>query len=563
MNRIKRAAALVLAALLCLTLLSACSEVKEKGLSLSVCVGATPATLDPIMATEPGDQTILEQLYENLMRVSVDTSGKTSAVNGVAKSVDEDKNSDGTVTYTFRLRKVQWSDGKDLTAGDFVYAWRRLANPLSQSPNARLLSVVKGYDTVRAGGDLSALAVTAKNSSTLVVTLKGKYDWFLTDVCTAAATMPLREDVVKRLKTAAEQKNQEAEKAGQVGENRWWTDAASLVTDGAYTVSEYVPGTSLTTAASASYYGTLNGPSEIRYRFAESAEDAWSLYKNKEVDFVSPLPEERLAELAKDDMWSPAPGLATYTILFNTAAEPLNDPLMRQALSLSLDRNALAKLAGAAARPATGLVPYGVPGSGEEDFRTAGGDLIDCTQEHYGDNCATAKKQLTQAGYDSGRSVQTMELLYVEDGTAGQVLQAAVKMWSSVLQVSVTLRSVTESELKEALAKGSYVMAAMDPIAMADDAESFLIPFGTHSADNVTGYSNSAFDTLLSIIGSASDSAARLACLHDAESLLLEDGAIAPVYFPGNDWELRDSLTGVCRDARGWYSFTGVHQRTA
>ena len=563
MNRMKRAAALMLATLLCLTLLAACGEEKEEGLSLSVCVGATPATLDPIMVAEPGDETILEQLYENLMRVSVDTNGKTSAVNGVAKSVDEEKNSDGTVTYTFHLRKVQWSDGKDLTAGDFVYAWRRLANPVSQSPNARLLSVVKGYDTVRAGGDLSALAVTAKNSSTLVVTLKGKYDWFLTDVCTAAATMPLREDVVKRLKEAAEQKNQEAEKAGQTGENRWWTDAAGLVTDGAYTVSEYIPGTSLTTAASASYYGNLTGPSEIRYRFADSSEDAWALYKNKEVDFVSPLPEERLAELAKDSTWSAASDLSTFTILFNTAAAPLNDPLMRQALSLSLDRSALSKLAGAAARPATGLVPYGVPGSGEEDFRTAGGDLIDCTQEHYAENCTAAKDRLTEAGYDSGRSVKAMELLYVEDGNAGQVLQAAVKMWSAVLQVSVTLRAVTEDELEDALSKGSYVMAAMDPTAVVNDAESFLMPFGSHSTDNVVGYSNSAFDTLLSIIDSASDSAARLACLHDAESLLLEDSAVAPVYFSGNYWELRDSLTGVCRDARGWYSFAGVHQRTA
>ena len=563
MNRMKRVVALVLAAMLCLTLLAACGGEKEEGLSLSVCVGASPATLDPIMVTEPEDETILEQLYENLMRVSTDSSGKTSAVNGVAKSVDEEKNSDGTVTYTFHLRKAQWSDGKDLTAGDFVYAWRRLANPVTQSPNARLLSVVKGYDAVRAGSDLSELAVTAKNSSTLVVTLKGKYDWFLTDICTAAATMPLREDVVKRLKEAAEQKNQVAEKAGQTGENRWWTDAASLVTDGAYTVSEYVPGTSLTTVASASYYGNLTGPSEIQYRFANSAEDAWALYKSKEVDFVSPLPEERLAELAKDTMWSAASSLSTFTILLNNAAEPVNDPLIRQALSLSLDRGALAELAGVAARPATGLVPYGVPDSGEEDFRSAGGDLIDCTEEHYAENCAAAKDKLTEAGYDSGRSVKAMELIYVEDDTAGQVLQAAVKMWSSVLRVSVTLRAVTEDELKKALSKGSYVMAAVVPTAMANDAESFLMPFSSHSADNVAGYSNSAFDTLLSIIDSASDSAARLACLHDAESLLLEDSAAVPVYFPGSYWELRDSLTGICRDARGWYSFAGVHQRTA
>lgn len=563
MNRMKRAAALVLALMLCVALLPACGGKKEEGLSLSVCVGAAPATLDPAMVTEPGDETILEQLYENLMRAGVDADGKAAAVNGVAKSVDTEKNSDGTYTYTFHLRKAQWSDGRELAAADFVYAWQRLVNPATQSPNARLLSMVKGYDTVRAGGDPGALAVTAKNNSTLVVVLTGKYDWFLTDVCTAAATMPLRKDVVKRLKAAAEQKNKAAQQTGQTGENRWWTDAAGLVTEGAYTVGEYVPGTSLTTAASDTYYGKLTGPTRITYRFADDAEAAWKLYESKEVDFVSPLPEERLAELAKDSTWSAAPNLATYTILFNTAAAPLNDPLMRQALSLSLDRNALAELAGVTAQAATGLVPYGVPGDGKEDFRTAGGDLIDSKAEHYADNRTSARERLTEAGYDSGRSVPALELLYVEDGTAGKVLQAAAKMWSSVLQVTVMPRAVTEDQLETALEKGGYVMAATGRTVMANDAESFLRPFRTHGEDNVTGYSNSAFDTLLTIIDSASDSAARLACLHDAESLLLGDCAVAPLYFSGNYWELRGSLTGVCRDARGWYSFTLIHRRTA
>lgn len=563
MKRRKRAFALMMAALLCLPLLTACGDKEAGGLSLSVCVGATPASLDPAMVTEPADETVLEQIYENLMRVSADTDGKTTVVSGVARSVDTEENSDGTVTYTFHLSKTRWSDGKDLTADDFVYAWRRLVDPATKSPNAQLLSMVQGYDTVRSGGDLSALAVTAKNDSTLVVILNGKYDWFLTDVCTAAATMPLRKDVVSKLKKAAAQKNQENEASGEPGENKWWTDAARLVTNGPYIVSEYVPGAYLLTAANASYSSNLTGPAEIKFCFAQTPADAWTLYETKQVDFVSPLTEERLTELAKNEMWSAAPDLSTYTILFNTAKEPLDDPLVRKALSLSLDRNALAELAGVTARPATGLVPYGVPDSGQQDFRTAGGDLVDCTQEHYAENCASAKAQLGEAGYDSGRNVPAMEVIYVAGETARQVLQSAVEMWSSVLQISVTLRAVTEEEMDKMLESGDYTMAAVNRTAMADDAESFLMPFRSDSEDNVVGYANSAYDTLLSVIDSASDSSARLACLHDAESLLLEDGALTPLLFTGNYWQLRDNLTGVCRDARGWYSFAGVHQKTA
>ena len=210
MNRLKRAAALALAAVLCLTLLAACGE-KEEGLSLSVCVGETPNTLDPAMATESADETILMQLYENLMRVTCDAAGNLTTVGGMAKTVDVDEHSDGTVSYTFHLRKAQWSDGTALTAEDFVYAWQRLVNPATKSPNARLLSTVQGYDAVRSGGEPSELAVTAKNDTTLVVVLNGKYDWFVTDVCSAAATLPLRQDVVGTLNEIAYQKNQEAE----------------------------------------------------------------------------------------------------------------------------------------------------------------------------------------------------------------------------------------------------------------------------------------------------------------------------------------------------------------
>lgn len=85
----------------------------------------------------------------------------------------------------------------------------------------------------------------------------------------------------------------------------------------------------------------------------------------------------------------------------------------------------------------------------------------------------------------------------------------------------------------------------------------------TDSEENVLGYANSAYDTLMSIIASASDSAARMGCLHDAEELLLGDYALTPLYTTVTADQLRENLTGVCRDPRGWFSFTSVAVRTA
>ena len=197
MSKLKRAVSLLLAAL-CVSLLVGCADGGD-GVSLSVSVGSRMTTLDPIYAEDINSQTVLVHLYENLMKVAPDGAGGTAVVNGMAKNVGVEENYDGTVTYTFRLRSARWSDGQSVKASDFVYAWQRLADPASYSPYAALLSVVCGYKEARASGDMSLLQVMAKNATTLVVTLNGNYDWFLREVCTSPATMPLRRDVVQRL----------------------------------------------------------------------------------------------------------------------------------------------------------------------------------------------------------------------------------------------------------------------------------------------------------------------------------------------------------------------------
>ena len=194
MNVRKRMAAVLLMLTLLATLMTGCGE--EEALTLTATLGDGLETLDPIYATDEEDQTILTHLYENLMRQTVDSAGNITLSVGMAKSYSSEENLDGTVTWPFKLRSAKWSDGRTIKAKDFVYAWRRLANPASGSSYASILSIVAGYDEVRETGDTSLLQVTAKNDSTLEVVLTGNYEWFLSDVCTAVATSPLREDVV-------------------------------------------------------------------------------------------------------------------------------------------------------------------------------------------------------------------------------------------------------------------------------------------------------------------------------------------------------------------------------
>lgn len=542
MKRRGRLAALMLAALCCLAPLCGCAGSGD-ALSLSVCVGGEIASLDPIYARESGDRTILVHLYENLMCLTADGT----AANGAARSVTQEVNLDGTVTYTFRLRSAKWSDGRTLRAADFVYAWRRLADPANRSPYAQLLSVVSGYEEARSSGDMSLLQISARNESTLLVTLSGRYDWFLPQVCTAPATLPLREDVVKKL-------------SGEEGAQAafWWKDPMALVTNGPYRPADYEGGASLRVTAYDRYSGTRPEPREITFRFASTAEAAQALYDAREADIVWPLTQERFSELLADKGATLAPELGTWSVLFNGAV--FSDPVIRQAMTLAVDRTALAEAAGPGASPAAGLVPPGVPENEDGDFRALGGTL-DHDPADYADRCAQARQLLEEAGYDGGAMAER-ELLYCEQEMNGETAQLLCDQWREALGVQVTPRAVSREELAISLSAGRYALAATCLTALCSDAECFLMRWTSGRADNVVGYANSAYDTLMSIIAGASGTA-RMGCLHDAEELLLADCRVVPLYSRLTGWEVRRTLTGAVRDPRGYFNLTGVINRPA
>lgn len=555
MNRCKRIAALVLSAILGVSLLTGCGENNAEGMALSVSVGSRVTTLDPIYAEDLESQNILVHLYENLLRVVPDGNGGSAVVNGMAKDVDVEENVDGTVTYTFRLRSAKWSDGVSVKAQDFVYAWQRLVNPASHAPYATLLSVVVGYQEARNSGDMSLLQVIAKNDTTLEVTLNGNYDWFLNEVCTSPATMPLREDVVKALKEAGTQTD-------GINETNlpWWADPTALVTNGPYLAAEYDT-EYLELSANEEYDSSQNGPASIKFLFAASAEDAWELYEEGEVDAVWPLPEAQLSERAEDENWSPIPELSTYAVVYHSDKGVFSDPLIRQAFAMVIDRNALMEVADVTAVAAEGLVPPGVPENEEGDFRAEGGSLFENDPELYGETCQQAREVLNQAGYMSGWELGELEYLYLDEGHNGAVAEALCEQWESALMVRVTPRGVTSQELWSALRAGEYTLAGVNLEAPGNDAECFLMQWTSDAPNNVVHYENSAYDTLMTIIAKAADGTARMGCLHDAEALLLEDYALSPLYTKGTDWELRDDLMGAVRDARGWFSFANVVKR--
>ena len=264
-----------------------------------------------------------------------------------------------------------------------------------------------------------------------------------------------------------------------------------------------------------------------------------------------------MASLVEAESRALTPELGTWAVVFNCAQDTLMDARVRRALSLVIDRTAAAEAAGVTARAAEGLIPPGVPES------LFGGDLLDNDPNHRADLQEEARALLTEAGYVSVQDLGELEYLYVDEGSNGAVAQTLVSAWQSALGLRVTARAVTEEELSAALEEGTFSLAGIEIRALGNDAECFLRQWSSTGGENVSRYANSAYDTLLSVIAGAEDETARLGCLHDAEALLLEEGAVAPLYTTVTAWTLRDSLTGLVRDGRGWFSFAGVVAREA
>lgn len=550
MKSSRRMATLALCLALMLGILAGCGG-EAPGISLRVSMGPEADSYDPIRAETPEAETVLVHLYENLLRLTPDPSGGTALAPGVAKKYDVEENYDGTVTYTFRLRAAKWSDGQAVTAGDFVYAWQRLADPVTASPSASLLSAVAGYDEVRSSGDASKLQVSAPDDSTFVVTLLGKCDWFLEDVCTDSATMPLRQDNLQRLKEAAIQANLQTEEQGGTGTLNWASDPTKLVTNGPYTASRGEEGELILTA-SETYVGGVSGPEELRFLFHETAEEAWETYEAGEADFVSPLPRAETEIRAEED-WASVSLLCTTVLLFNTQGENFNDAESRKAFSLAIDRQALSDLTEEVSRPADGLVPYGVPDENGEDFRARGGDLLG--ESGTEEVLAQARTLLEESSY---ASASVPRFVYEDTAENALLADALWRTWMKALRVRLERIPLSADELRETLAAGDYDLALTDLRGDARDAESFLAPWRGDSSGNLVGYENGAYDTLLKVIRSASDEKARQGCLHDAEALLLDDCPVAPLLFTASAWEARDGLAGILRDGRGFFSFAGA-----
>ena len=506
-----------------------------------VSIPAEPEMIDPTAAATAAEMEILPHLFEGLMKWS--PSNREAAPGlawaqvepGMAKGYEKLLSDDGRATYTFRLRPAKWSDGKAVTAHDFVYSWQRLMNPANHADYAELLAdcVVGGHEVMEGLAQLSDLGVRAVDDTTFEVTLLQDVPWFL-ELCALPVTAPVRQDAVEG------------------SEKGWTASAETYLTNGPYRLAAWEEGY-MALEKNPEYYDKAAGPDTLMFIFQDGTATDLATFQAGTLDFLQG------ADPAQEGVGL-APYAASYYLMFQTQKAPFDNPLVRQAFALAIDRTALVEDAAPGQIPAGGLVPTGVHGSdgaAGADFRTRAGNWLDPSEKACADNREKAKALLRQAGYPGGAGFPAVSYLCPENTAHQAVGQALCEMWQEALGVEVSMEAVDWTTFLRRCHQGDYFMARGRWVAEYNDPISFLGLWHSQSLANDAKYQSGQFDQLLERASQAADPSARMdALVQTEEQIIAQDWALAPLYYETQAYFRQDAARGVCYTPLGSFVFT-------
>lgn len=536
-------------------------RIESAPFNMNVWISDEPQTLDPTLNSAVDGAIMTGHLFEGLMRwensgatfEGVETCGQAVLVPGQAVGYDKRVNADGTVTYTFHLREdARWSDGKLVTAGDFVYSWRRLVDPATAADYCYVLDMVQGYWEIYCGKAVpSTLGVSAPDERTLVVELSYDCPYFL-ELCAFPATYPLRQDTV------------EADYSPcwtWVGPDSWTWEAGTLLSNGPYRMTEWVFNEHIVMEKNPNYYnyGQL-GPDSITFQLTNDLNATTAAFEKGTLDFMGDVFIEDIPTLLASGDLKVVPYVGTYYICYNVEMAPFDDWRVRKAFTLAIDSQYIVNnVTQTGQRPASGFVPAGTADAeANSDFRAIGGDYwtVPTTQEQYTRNVEEARRLLTEAGYPNGEGFPVVTYLYNTNDNHRMVGEALQKQWGEALNVEVKLENQEWAIFLETRKNGQYQMARNGWIADYSDPISFLDMWITENGNNDARYSNPEYDAAILEAKSTADPARRMAAMHKAEDIIMgQDWALGPIYFYTQKYRLNEDVTGLYYTPLGYFYF--------
>ncbi|MGL5357248.1 MAG: peptide ABC transporter substrate-binding protein [Cetobacterium sp.] len=507
---------------------------KENKKAISYNLGADPRTVDPQLNTAVDGSVVAANVFEGLY-----AEGENGvAVPGVAESVDI--SADGKV-YTFKIRETaKWSDGKPVTANDFVYAFKRALNPETGMEYAyQLFYLMNGEKVYNGEVNEADLGVQALDDRTLQITLENSTPYFLS-LTTMPVYVPLREDIVK-------------------GNSAWAIDAKTYIGNGPFKVGEWSPKESITLVPNEHYWARSEVKiDELRLDMIVDDKTSLNAFKSGEIDIITSPPSSEIPSLLSSGEAKVYPYLGTYFYAVNMTgnnsnpevAKFLGNSKVRKALALSLNKKLIAdEVVKGGQSPARSFVPQGILATDGEDFTRNSKYLPE-----EGD-VQLAQKLLVEAGYTTPESMPKITFTFNTGDGHAMVAQAVQDMWKKNLGVDVEIKNEEWAVFQTTRSSKNYDIARHGWIADYNDPMNFLDLWISGGGNNDAGYSNPQYDAYLRDAQKESDPKKRTELLHKAEDILMEDMPVIPLYYYTNVVVANPKVKGWISSPLGGYFF--------
>jgi len=481
--------------------------------------GPDPDSLDPQKARTVEAQNILRDLYECLTSVAQD--------GGVAPGVAThwESSPDGRI-YTFHLRPdARWSNGDRVVAADFVAGLRRLVDPATASPYAQVVEAITRAREIIAGRlPPAALGVTAPDDATLVVTLEGPTP-YLPALLAHPSTAPAPRSTLAG--------------GGSAPARATFTRGGAMVTNGAFVLQEWVPGSHVVAARNHRYWNDAATRLDA-VEFLSIADENAELtrYRAGELDITAVVPRDELewirASIPRE--LHLAPQLTTYFYGFNLDRPQFRDARVRRALSMVVDRDLLAReVLRAGERPAFGWVPPGI-----HDYTPQSADYRALSMP---ERIAHGRQLYSEAGYSTQRPLR-FELRYNSSEVNDRLAVAAASMWKEALGAEVRLAAEEFKSLLHDIDRRDVDLFVASWSADYNDAYAFAQYLKSDFGVNLPHYRSAEYDALVDQASASVDSTRRRALLEQAERVALRDQPLIPIYFYVNKHLVKPRVAG-------------------
>ncbi|MDQ1912974.1 peptide ABC transporter substrate-binding protein [Paenibacillus sp. GD4] len=498
---------------------------KAPAQELRINLSAEPPALDSSIATTNPTFTILNAINEGLYRL--DAEGKAQPA--LAKELPK-ISADGLV-YTITLRDgLTWADGTPLKASDFEWAYKRTLDPATKAKYATMLAWIKG------GADLNkakpeeleakkaALGVKAKDDKTLEITLERPVAFF-TDQLSMPIFFPQKPDFVKT----------QGDKYG--------ADADKVIGAGPFKLEKWDHEQQLVMVKNDKYWDAANVKlNKVTVNVVKDPNTSLNMFETNQVDLTELKGEQPKMYEGKPELVFKKEFVTAYLMFHNTKNPAFGNAKIRQALGMAVDRKAFTEtVLGGTSVPSTGLVPGTMLDGNKQEFRKTAGEA----QPKF--DPAKAKQLLAEGLKEMNMtSLPKFKLTSDDTETSKKSIEFIQAQWKQNLGVDVDGEPLPFALRVKNMQENNFDALIALWGADYNDPMTFLdMWLSDNKSFNYVAYNSKAYDDLVKAADKEVDVAKRAKMLVDAEKILMNDGAISPLYFRTRPYAKRANVEGL------------------